>query len=114
MPTTTPTPKETTGLSASFGEATPEPPWSLFANRLLMVAAIAATAGGACLRVFHLNAIGFNSDETVYAGQAASIAGNAALKPFFPIFRAHPMLFQTALSLAYLGGASDLTARIFA
>ena len=33
---------------------------------------------GIFLRYWRLNALGFNSDEAVYAGQAASIAGQSA------------------------------------
>ncbi len=69
---------------------------------------------GAFLRLVSLNATGYNSDEAVYAGQAASIAGDHSLTPFFPVFRAHPMLFQTLLSLFYLDGVSDLTGRLLA
>ena len=54
-----------------------------------------------------LATLGFNSDEAVYAGQGASIAGDAALRPFFPIFRAHPLLYQTALSFGFLLGGGD-------
>lgn len=66
------------------------------------------------LRLWALNAVGFNSDEAVYAGQAASIAGNTTLAPFFPIFRAHPLLFQTILSFLYTDGVSDLAGRLLA
>ena len=38
--------------------------------------------------------MGFNSDEAVYAGQAASLAGNPHYTGTFPVFRAHPMLVQ--------------------
>jgi phospholipase C len=60
------------------------------------------------LRLWHLNALGFNSDEAVYAGQAAAIAGDPALHGLFPVFRAHPLLFQMATSLIYRVGVSDL------
>jgi 4-amino-4-deoxy-L-arabinose transferase-like glycosyltransferase len=66
------------------------------------------------LRAWQINRLGFNSDEAVYAGQAASIANDATLKPFFPIFRAHPLLFQTILSLGYRLGTGDLFARLLA
>ena len=57
---------------------------------------------------------GFNSDEAVYAGQAASIAGQEAYLPYFPIFRAHPLLFQSLLSLPYRFGVADVVGRILA
>lgn len=67
---------------------------------------------GGFLRLWALGAVGFNSDEAVYAGQAASIAGDPALSSLFPIFRAHPLLFQTLLSLGFVNGVSDTGARI--
>ena len=59
------------------------------------------------LRVWRLDHVGFNSDEAVYAGQAASLANDPALEPFFPIFRAHPLLFQTVLSVGFRLGFPD-------
>jgi Dolichyl-phosphate-mannose-protein mannosyltransferase len=53
------------------------------------------------LRLWQLNHVGFNSDEAVYSGQGAAIANDPQLAPFFPIFRAHPLLFQTGLSLGF-------------
>ena len=41
----------------------------------------------AFLRLWQLNKLGFNSDEAVYSGQAAAIANDPVLKPFFPVFR---------------------------
>ena len=41
------------------------------------------------LRVWGLNQLGYNTDEAVYAGQAAAIAKDPTLKDIFPIFRAH-------------------------
>lgn len=84
----------------------------------MRVATYAAVGAGfalvAFLRLWHLNRVGFNSDEAVYAGQAASIANVAELKPYFPIFRAHPLIFQTILSVGYRLGVGDLGARLFA
>jgi 4-amino-4-deoxy-L-arabinose transferase-like glycosyltransferase len=64
-------------------------------------------AAGAFLRLYEIDKLGFNSDEAVYTGQAASIANVSELEEFFPIFRAHPLLFQSILSLGFhldLGG----------
>jgi 4-amino-4-deoxy-L-arabinose transferase-like glycosyltransferase len=73
---------------------------------LLVVAAVG-------LRVVFVDSLGVNSDEAVYAGQAASIAGNVDLLPYFPIFRAHPLLFQVILSIPYgLWGVSSLAGRL--
>ena len=68
-------------------------------------------ASPAFLRFWQLDAVGFNSDEAVYTGTAASIAGNPALGGIFPIFRAHPVLFQMLLSLLLEDDVSDWTAR---
>ena len=84
--------------------------WAVSWPVLLM----AVAAAGAGMRVVALDAVGFNSDEAVYAGQAASVAGDPTLSPYFPVFRAHPMLFQTLLSLLYLDGVSDLAGRSLA
>ena len=62
------------------------------------------------LRVWHIDALGINSDEAVYAGQAAALAGDKDLIPYFPVFRAHPLLFQSMLSLPYHWGISTLVA----
>ena len=65
------------------------------------------------LRVWHIDSLGVNSDEAVYAGQAASLAADPELSPFFPIFRAHPLLFQGMLSVVYhVGGVSTLAGRL--
>jgi hypothetical protein len=82
------------------------------------VAAWVAAAGGlgvGCfLRLWKLNALGYNSDEAVYAGQAASIARVEHLSPFFPVFRAHPLLFQMLHSLGYRIWEHDLVGRLLA
>ena len=61
----------------------------------------AILALGAVLRVWQLNQVGFNSDEAVYSGQAAAIAEDSGLEDLFPVFRAHPLLLQTLLSLGW-------------
>jgi hypothetical protein len=61
---------------------------------LFLILALAAF-----LRVWQMNKLGLNSDEAVYAGQGAALAGDPALTPYFPAFRAHPLLFQTFLSI---------------
>ena len=86
--------------------------WSAWARRrwaFLTVLSIAAL-----LRCWQLNGLGFNSDEAVYAGQAASIAGQDAYLPYFPIFRAHPLLFQALLSVPYRFGVADIVGRLLA
>lgn len=76
------------------------------------VVLVGIMAGGAAVRLWQLDALGFNSDEAVYAGQAAAIAADPELKEIFPIFRAHPLLFQFILALAHLGGVEDVGARV--
>jgi hypothetical protein len=65
----------------------------------LQLGAVLALATG--LRLWHLNSIGFNSDEAVYSGQGAAIADAPELGDLFPVFRAHPLLVQTFLSLGW-------------
>ena len=66
-------------------------------------------ATGAFLRLWQINALGYNSDEAVYAGQGAAIAADPTLKEIFPVFRAHPLLFQFIVAITYrLFGVDDL------
>lgn len=78
-------------------------------SRLLLVFAISL---GAFLRIWQIDAMGYNTDEAVYSGQAAAIAGVPGLKDIFPIFRAHPLLFQFLLSIVYKIQFSDLYGRL--
>ncbi len=80
-------------------------------SRVMLALALAA---GAYMRLWQINAMGYNTDEAVYAGQAAAIAGIPVLKNIFPIFRAHPLLVQFVLSLIYRVYFSDLVGRLFA
>jgi 4-amino-4-deoxy-L-arabinose transferase-like glycosyltransferase len=80
-------------------------------SRMIMVLAISA---GTFLRIWQIDAMGYNTDEAVYSGQAAAIAGVPVLKDIFPIFRAHPLLFQFLLSLLYRIQFSDLLGRLLA
>lgn len=81
----------------------------IIAARIILVAAIAVGAG---LRIWQLGVLGYNTDEAVYAGQAAAIAGTPVLRDLFPIFRAHPLLFQFVLSLIFRVGFTDLAGRL--
>ena len=80
--------------------------------RIVSVTLVMVLAAG--IRVWGLNQIGFNTDEAVYSGQAAAIAQVPVLKDIFPVFRAHPLLFQFLLALLFNYGVSDLAARLLA
>src|SRR6266540_6867747 len=80
--------------------------------RVIGIVIVTAVAVG--LRVWELNQLGYNTDEAVYAGQAAAIARAPVLKDIFPIFRAHPLLFQFVLALVFSFGVSDLAGRFAA
>src|SRR5215210_3145470 len=71
------------------------------------------TVGG-FLRVWKLTELGFNSDEAVYSGQGAAIVGVPELAPYFPAFRAHPLLFQTLLSIGWWFDQSEMFGRLLA
>ena len=91
----------------------PVQPESAHALGLAATAALMViTVVGLGLRVWHVNSMGYNSDEAVYAGQAAALANDAELTRFFPIIRAHPMLFQFLVSLAFQFGVNDLYGRL--
>lgn len=66
------------------------------------------------LRFWELGRLGYNSDEAVYAGQAAAIANVHDLQPYFPLFRAHPLLFQTIHSFGYRLGVGEFSGRLLA
>jgi hypothetical protein len=75
---------------------------------------IIAMVGATFLRLWQINAMGYNTDEAVYAGQAAAISGVPILEDIFPIFRAHPLLIQFILSIIYKFTFSDLIGRLLA
>lgn len=109
------TPLATTPAPAKTPSPSPSMPSSV--RRRLLYPGVPLVAIGALavfLRCWQLTAIGFNSDEAVYTGSASSIAGNHSLSTIFPVFRAHPLLFQTLLSLVLRIHDSDWTARAFA
>lgn len=70
-----------------------------------------ALATGAVLRLVHLDAIGLNSDEAVYAAQAASLTDNPHFTALFPVVRAHPLLVQVLMSPFYVHGVPDTAGR---
>jgi 4-amino-4-deoxy-L-arabinose transferase-like glycosyltransferase len=80
--------------------------------QLLVLAVITGVA--ALFRFRELGAVGFNSDEAVYTGTAASLAGNESMRSLFPIFRAHPLLMQLAVSFTEHGRITDWAPRAIA
>lgn len=74
--------------------------------------AIGIAVAGFGLRLWQLDALGFNSDEAVYAGQAAAIASDPNLKDIFPIFRAHPLLFQWTMAVSMGLGVEEMGLRV--
>lgn len=84
---------------------------SLRLARGLLAAALLLGAG---LRLVGLGAVGLNSDEAVYMGQAAALAEVPELAALFPIFRAHPLLAQSILAVFFRFGVSDVLGRLVA
>lgn len=78
-------------------------PWHLVVTALFI---------GSMLRMWRLNDIGYNSDEAVYAGQAGALVSDPNISPYFPLVRAHPMLFQFFLALTFTNGVNDLAGRL--
>ena len=78
------------------------------------VAIAAIVAAAAVLRLWGLGSVGFNSDEAVYAGQAAALAGDPIYGGLFQVFRAHPLLVQFLVSLVFRFGVDDVAARLVA
>jgi 4-amino-4-deoxy-L-arabinose transferase-like glycosyltransferase len=65
------------------------------------------------LRLWDLSAVGFNNDEAIYSGQAATLAGFDEFQDHFSIFRAHPLLLQFILSILFSSfSISDTVARV--
>ena len=76
------------------------------------VALGAIIAVAAALRLWGLGNVGFNSDEAVYAGQAAALAGDPTYGGLFQVFRAHPLLVQFLVSLVFRFAVDDVLARL--
>ena len=65
------------------------------------------------LRLWGLGNVGFNGDEAVYSGQAATLAGKEESTKYFSIYRAHPLFLQFIVSIFFSSfGVSDTIARI--
>jgi hypothetical protein len=97
-----------------IGVAKPVPPdWITgpLRTRTTVLFMLAVTLIATGVRVWRIDALGFNSDEAVYGGQAASLAGNPNYTGLFPIFRAHPMIVQIVLSPLFRHGEVDVAGR---
>jgi 4-amino-4-deoxy-L-arabinose transferase-like glycosyltransferase len=65
------------------------------------------------VRLLNLERFGFNSDEAVYSGQAAALAGHSDYAHLFGVFRAHPLLVHFIVSLVYrVTGVNDVAPRL--
>ena len=83
---------------------------NIFKNEyfFLIIIIIAASI----IRIWGLGDVGFNNDEAIYSGQAATLAGYEEFGKFFSIFRAHPLFLQFAVSIFFSNfGISDTIAR---
>jgi len=83
-------------------------------RRMLVSFALLVIVGIALyVRLIHLTALGFNSDEAVYTGQAGALAGVGDYARNFSPFRAHPLLLQTVLAMEFtiLGHMSEFMSR---
>jgi hypothetical protein len=90
-------------------------PARLTLSQRITVRELALTLGvAALLRFIDLGAVGLNSDEAVYAGQSASLAGNPHFTALFPIVRAHPLLMQLLMAPLYGSGVVDTPGRYVA
>ncbi len=80
---------------------------------LLAAGASAAVALAIGFRYVDLNHYGFNSDEAVYSGQAAALAGHQDYAKMFGVFRAHPLLVMFVVSLGFrIWGVDDVIPRL--
>lgn len=69
--------------------------------------------GASVIRLWDLGSVGFNNDEAIYSGQAATLAGYKEFAQYFSIYRAHPLLLQYLISVLFSNfGINDTIARI--
>jgi 4-amino-4-deoxy-L-arabinose transferase-like glycosyltransferase len=83
-------------------------------HRVTFLVAAALILGlAAAIRLLNLERFGFNSDEAVYSGQAAALAGHHDYAQLFGVFRAHPLLVHFIVSLVYrITGVNDVAPRL--
>ncbi|HEY6538226.1 MAG TPA: glycosyltransferase family 39 protein, partial [Candidatus Dormibacteraeota bacterium] len=88
------------------------PLWQQPGARWVGGLAVLILAGALILRLWGLNHYGLNSDEAVYASQAAGLAGIKSYSHLFGLFRAHPLLVQLLVSVVFrIAGVSGVVAR---
>ena len=87
------------GCRLPSGTASPNRSAAVACSRRPLLLGIVCVA--LIVRFWHFNDVGYNSDEAVYAGQGAGIAHDSQLAPYFPVFRAHPLLFQSIVAIGY-------------
>ncbi|MDW8059151.1 MAG: glycosyltransferase family 39 protein [Thermomicrobium sp.] len=114
-----PTLRRREGVLQRLGSRHPGPsPPLVFSERWWpLLVFLFATVAGAALRLWELNRYGVNSDEAVYLGQAAALVREPVLSRFFPLFRAHPLLypFFVAGTIPIVGREGlDLAGRLLA
>ena len=86
-------------------------PWDS-GTSLTLAAGLVILIAGLVLRELNLNQYGLNSDEAVYAGQAAGLAGFSKYSHLFGLFRAHPLFIQLLVAVVYrVTGVSGVAAR---
>jgi hypothetical protein len=88
--------------------------WRAKDRRMSIVVGLLIAVPSLLVRLWQLNFYGLNTDEAIYAGQAASLAGDQRFVPYFPVFRAHPLLFHVLLSVDFrIQGVSPVAGRLF-
>lgn len=100
-------------MVAGVSQAVNTRTFGLTVAQVRVLALVAVLALALAIRLVDLNQVGYNSDEAVYAGQGAAIAQVPVITDLFPVFRAHPLLFQFTLAVLYkLFGMNDVIGRV--
>lgn len=108
-------PEATSHAGAGRGQAAVSAHVPLWRRREVAVTtglALAILVGALLVRLYGLNHYGLNSDEAVYAGQAAGLAGLSKYAHLFGLLRAHPLLVQLVISIVFrIAGVHAILAR---
>jgi Dolichyl-phosphate-mannose-protein mannosyltransferase len=87
-------------------------PWRPSRQQLEALAIVTTITVAVVLRLWGLDQVGLNSDESVYAGQGAAMFGTGSFDEWFSLFRAHPLAVQATVGFVFqFTGASDFAAR---